>query len=147
MQVSCNYMGINHDCKTELREVALRATPARLAILKLLEKTNKPLDVAMIRSYLEQYNIETDPATVFRIMNSFTERGLTKELHLNEGKARYELKSRDDHHHLICKNCGNIEDISDCNIDALEKDIEKKKKFKVTSHSLEFFGICSNCQK
>jgi len=77
----------------------------------------------------------------------FTEKGLLKPIQLNEGKYRYELASISDHHHLVCESCGNIEDISDCSIDLLEKDIETKKEFKVTSHSLEFFGICANCQK
>jgi Fur family ferric uptake transcriptional regulator len=77
----------------------------------------------------------------------FTEKGLTKQIQLQEGKFRYELATAAEHHHLVCTKCGDIQDISDCNIDGLEKDIEKKKKFKVTSHALEFFGLCSNCQK
>ncbi len=138
---------LQHDCKDELNEVNLRATPARIALMNLLEKSDKPLDVKEMIEFLEQKDIQTDPATVFRIVNMFTEKGLVKPIQLNEGKFRYELTDKADHHHLVCEKCGNIEDISDCNISALEKDIEGKKKFKVTSHSLEFFGICSDCQK
>lgn len=137
----------NHDCKEELRDSDLKVTPARLAILKLLERTETPVDVASIITYLDKHAIKTDPATVFRIMNIFTERGIAKQIQLLEGKTRYELAANADHHHLVCTKCGDIQDISDCNIDGLEKDIEKKKQFKVTSHSLEFFGLCSNCQK
>ncbi|MBI5123661.1 transcriptional repressor [Candidatus Roizmanbacteria bacterium] len=135
------------DCKTELNDASLRATPARIALMTLLESTKKPLDVQTMIAFLEKKAIKTDPATVFRIINIFTEKGLVKQIQLNEGKFRYELTTTADHHHLVCEKCGDIEDISDCNINDLEKDIEKKKKFKVTSHSLEFFGICSNCQK
>ncbi len=135
-----------HDCKNELRKLELKATPARLAVLKLLEKADIPLDVATIIAHLKIREIDADPVTTFRIMNIFTEKGLTKKVHFQEGKFRYELSSNADHHHLVCESCGNIEDISDCNINQLEKDIESKKKFKVTSHTLEFFGICSNCQ-
>lgn len=135
-----------HDCKTELNDVDLRATPARLALMTLLEKSDKPLDVKDMIKFLEKKEIKTDPATVFRIVNMFTEKGLVKPIQLNEGKFRYELKTKSDHHHLVCEKCGDITDISDCNISGLEKEIEKKKKFKVTSHLLEFFGVCINCQ-
>ena len=77
----------------------------------------------------------------------FTQKGLTKQIQLNEGKFRYELTSKPDHHHLICQKCGTIEDISDCAVGDLEKDIEKKKNFKIVSHSLEFYGMCKDCQQ
>lgn len=138
---------IQHDCKTELNDVNLRATPARIALMKLFETSDKPLDVQTMIKFLDKKDIQTDPATVFRIVNMFTQKGLTKQIQLQEGKFRYELSSKAEHHHLVCTRCGDIQDISDCSIDVLENHIEKKKNFKVTSHSLEFFGICSNCQK
>ena len=138
---------IKHDCKTELNDVSLRATPARLALMTLLEKSDKPLDVHTMIKFLEKKDIKTDPATVFRIINMFTEKGLVKPIQLNEGKFRYELKNKTDHHHLVCEKCGEIEDISDCNIAILEKEISKKKKFLVKNHNLEFFGICKSCQR
>ncbi len=146
MRYTC-IMTQSHNCKNELNDVELRATPARLAVMKLLETSSKPIDVQTIISFLEKKDIKADPATVFRIVNMFTEKGLVKPIQLHEGKFRYELANIADHHHLMCNICGDIEDISDCNIDALEKDIKKKKQFTVTSHSLEFFGLCSNCQK
>jgi Fe2+ or Zn2+ uptake regulation protein len=136
---------IKHDCKDELNGVSLRETPARLALLNLLETSDKPIDVQTMIDYLEKNDLNTDPATVFRIVNMFTEKGLTKQIQLQEGKFRYELTDKEDHHHLVCTSCGDIQDISDCNIEVLESHIEKKKNFKVTSHSLEFFGICSKC--
>lgn len=136
---------IKHDCKIELNEASLRATPARIAVMKFLEDTNTPVDVQMIKDYLARQNISTDAATVFRIINIFTEKGITKQISFNEGKFRYELASHEDHHHLICKNCDKIEDFSDCAIPALEKNIQKKNKFHVLSHALEFYGLCRNC--
>jgi len=137
---------IKHDCKLELNDVALRATPARIAVMKFLENTKTPVDVQMIKNYLDKQNVSSDAATVFRIMNIFTEKGITKQISFNEGKFRYELASREDHHHLICKNCGKVEDFSYCAIAALEKDIQKKKGFLVTSHALEFYGLCESCK-
>lgn len=136
-----------HDCKEELNNAHLRATPARVAIMELLESINEPVDVETIIDYLNKQKIETDPATAFRIMNILTEKGITKQISFNEGKFRYELTNQADHHHLICESCGRVEDISDCNIPALEKEIQSKKQFLVKSHSLEFFGLCASCQK
>jgi Fe2+ or Zn2+ uptake regulation protein len=138
---------IKHDCKIELNDVALRATPARIAVMQLLEKTTTPVDAQMIKDYLDEAKIATDPATVFRIMGMFMEKGLVKQVSFNEGKFRYELASKPDHHHLVCNNCGKIEDFSDCAIPELESDIKKKKGFKVESHALEFYGLCTKCQK
>lgn len=137
---------IKHDCKIELNDVFLRATPARIAVMKFLENTNTPVDVQMIKDYLDQKNVSSDAATVFRIMNIFTQKGITKQISFNEGKFRYELASREDHHHLICQNCDKIEDFLGCAIPALEKDIRKKKGFHVTNHALEFYGLCEKCK-
>jgi Fur family ferric uptake transcriptional regulator len=136
-----------HNCKTELHEASLRATPARVAVMKLLEEINIPVDINMIKDYLDKKQIETDPATVFRIMNMFTDKGLVKQISFNEGKFRYELASKPEHHHLFCNNCGAIESFADCNIQALEKEIQEKKGFVVKAHALEFYGFCANCQK
>lgn len=135
-----------HDCSEELNNSNLRATPTRLAVLEILENSNKPLDITGIFHLLNKKRIKADQATIFRMMNSFTDKGLTKQVNLNEGKTRYEISSSKDHHHLICQNCGTIEDVSDCPIDALEKEIEKRKKFIIKTHSLEFFGLCKDCQ-
>ncbi|MBI2601311.1 transcriptional repressor [Candidatus Daviesbacteria bacterium] len=138
---------VKHDCKIELHKVALKATPARLATLKVLEAASKPLDVATIKSKLKKDGINADPATIFRMMNSFSDKGLVREINLQESKLRYEYSAKEDHHHLLCESCGSIEDISDCNIETWEKELREKKGFMIKHHSLEFFGLCKNCQK
>lgn len=137
----------NHNCENELRDAELKVTPARLGVLAALEQTDIPLDVSSVIDYLKKARVKADKVTVFRILNSLTEKGLIIPIQLGEGKFRYEHSAKADHHHFICKGCGEIIDISDCNIDVLEKNIEKKKKFTITSHSLEFFGICANCRR
>lgn len=135
-----------HSCEEELRSVELKATPARIGVLAALEETTEPIDVNSLVGYLKSHHIKADKATVFRIMNSFTEKGLAVPIQLNEGKFRYEHADKANHHHFICDNCGNIEDIADCNIEELEKTLKKKKGLLVIRHSLEFFGLCKNCQ-
>lgn len=138
--------GTGHDCRKELNDAELKATPVRIEVLKFLEKIREPVDANMVMEYLDSRNIAADPATVFRMMNSFTQKGLTKQVSFNEGKFRYELASRPEHHHLVCTSCGSVESFSDCAIPELEQDIKKKKKFLVKSHALEFFGLCRRCQ-
>lgn len=133
-----------HDCAEELRDVDLRATPIRIAILKFLERSDSPLDVSTIRDYLDKHNIQADPVTIFRIMNSFTRRGLTRQLNFNEGKARYELASSE-HHHLICEDCGRVEDFTFEESKLLEG-VAMRSGFKIKTHNLEIFGICQRCQ-
>jgi Fur family ferric uptake transcriptional regulator len=71
---------------------------------------------------------------------------IINRVEFGEGKYRYELK-KNHHHHLICTNCGKIEEVEGDFLKKMEDDIFKSKKFKVESHSLEFFGLCEDCQK
>lgn len=136
-----------HNCKDELQKVLLKATPTRIAVMKFLESADGPVDVSMIRDYLAQKDVDTNPATIFRMMNDFLQKGITKEIQLEEGKARYELVSKGDHHHLVCENCGKIVAVKDNFIPKMEKELGAKHKFLIKRHALEFFGLCSNCQK
>lgn len=135
----------SHNCTDELRQQNLKVTPARLAVLRLLEQTNKPLDVAAIVTLLKKNHITADQATIFRIINAFTEKGLVKQLNLQEGKFRYELAERPHHHHLVCRQCGAVEDIV-INEAHFIKKIQTKSKFLIDGHHLEFFGRCTICQ-
>ncbi len=135
-----------HDCKEELKQAALKITPARLAVLEALEEASQPLDVLTIAKYLSKKGINADLATIFRVINTFTDKGLAVPIQLQEGKLRYEHSQKADHHHFICENCGYIEDISDCNVSTVEQSISQKGLL-VKRHSLEFFGLCRNCQR
>ncbi len=123
----------------------LKVTPIRTAILLILGSEKGPIGVSEIIKKVEASGVSSDPATVFRTMNSFVEKKIVRPIQLFEGKVRYEMAGLADHHHFICKNCGVIQDISDCNISSLEKEIEKEKKVEIHNHSLEFFGLCRKC--
>ena len=123
----------------------IKKTPARSAITEFLSKAETPVDVKQIINFLRVKNLNTNKVTVYRIMDFFYKNGIVDRLEFQEGKFRYEVK-KEDHHHLICQKCGRIEDVSDNFIENFEKIISKKKGFLVKSHSLEFFGICKNCQ-
>lgn len=138
---------IKHDYVEELKKADLKVTPARLGVLSTLEKSDTPQDIITIINHLKNQDIKADRVTVFRIINILATKGLAIPIQLNEGKLRYEYGPKANHHHFFCENCGNIQDISDCNTKELEKNISKKKGLLIKKHSLEFFGLCKNCQK
>ena len=126
--------------------LGIKTTPARLMVLELLIQKGIPADVETILSYLHKKDLHVNPVTIYRILDLFVEKGIAHRFEFNEGKFRYEIAKKD-HHHLVCQECGAIEDISDCGVEDLEKKIARKKQFIVKRHALEFFGLCQNCQE
>jgi Fur family ferric uptake transcriptional regulator len=123
-----------------------KKTPARLAISEFLSNAKSPVDAEQIIKYLRAQNLETNKVTVYRILEFLFKNQIIDRVEFGEGKYRYELK-KEHHHHLICNNCGKVQDVEADVVEKLEKEIQKDKNFMVQSHSLEFFGLCENCQK
>lgn len=129
--------------KKILNENSLRITTPRLDIIKILRENHKPLTISEIHKKIK--NRKTDLATVYRTLNSFITAKLVNEINFNDEYKRYELKiDRHHHHHIVCNVCKKIENIDTCITNEIEKDL-KKKGYKDISHSLEFFGTCSDC--
>ncbi len=150
----CNLVAYNifvisikpHNCADELRNADLKSTPARLGVLTVLEHSDLPLDVRTISLSLRKRGIDMDKVTLFRIVRTLTEKGILKSIQFNEGKSRYEYAGKPEHHHFICERCGRIEDIGDCNVSPIITKLIKTKGVLVRRHSLEFFGLCADCQ-
>jgi Fur family ferric uptake transcriptional regulator len=127
-------------------KLSFKKTPARLAINEFFSSVNTPVDVGQIVQHLRSQKLETNKVTVYRILDFLFKNRIINRVEFGEGKYRYELK-KNHHHHLICTNCGKIEEVEGDFLKKMEDDIFKSKKFKVESHSLEFFGLCEDCQK
>lgn len=108
-------------------------------VLTVLEKQKYPVDVSSLVKKLD-----VNKTTVYRQLEKYIAEGKIIEVELGDGKKRYELKSLDHHHHLICNNCGKLEDI-EFDESQIMKQVGSKTKFKIEKHSLEFFGICAEC--
>ena len=130
----------------QLKSVALKITKPRIALLEILSESSKPLDVEAIQPLLRQKKIAADQATIYRILKTFFEKQIVHKVFIQEGKIHYELTDRPHHHHVVCTICGSIQDIEECGISTLEREIEKKTGFTVASHSFELFGTCSSCK-
>ncbi len=131
---------------TSIEKTGLKKTKTREALIDIFRRQSKPIDVSESISLLRKKGVYSDQATIYRSLNTFSDRGLVREVHFNDGVVRYELADVPEHHHAVCVRCHAIEDIMDCSVDRIETQISKKKGFSVLSHSLEFFGLCKNCK-
>ncbi|MCX6731101.1 MAG: Fur family transcriptional regulator [Candidatus Roizmanbacteria bacterium] len=120
-----------------------RLTSQKKEVIQVLQK--KPLTVLQILTLVKSKKGKIDKATVYRILTNFVKLGIVKEINLGAREVHYELTNCDHHHHLVCENCGHIEDIQLCE-DELLKEVQKQSQFRVKEHSLEFFGTCIKCQ-
>lgn len=156
-------MQMDHLKKTisYLRVKGFKITVVRTAILELLHNKTTPISAYDILFALKQTQLEPNEqsslisnvhripnkTTIYRELDFLLEQGIIREVDFGEGSKRYELRSENHHHHLICLNCKKIEDIDlDQDLTKEEKKIEQQKNFKIVNHSLEFFGLCLNCQ-
>ena len=130
---------------TLLRDRGLKATPARVAVLSLFSVTAKPLSIQNILDQIK--SASADQATIYRITEAFKTAGLIREVNLEHGHTHFVLNTKEHHHHIVCEKCGKVVDISNCDLDPLQKEVLKKSGFSsINRHSLEFFGICQQCQ-
>ncbi|MFQ5481130.1 MAG: Fur family transcriptional regulator [Nitrospinaceae bacterium] len=86
-------------------------------------------------------------ATVYRTLSLLTQSGLATELDFGDGQKRYEHKYMHSHHdHMICTECGKIIEFHDPTIEKLQEEAASQHGFKMTSHKLDVFGLCEECQ-
>lgn len=130
----------------DIKKFGLKNTKAREGLIEIFRSQSKPIDAYESINLLKKTGINADQATIYRSLNVFAQKGLVREVHFNDGVIRYELSDKPEHHHAICVKCDRVEDIMDCSVEKLEKQILNKKGFSVVSHSLEFFGVCKNCK-
>ncbi|OHA07152.1 MAG: hypothetical protein A3J10_01840 [Candidatus Sungbacteria bacterium RIFCSPLOWO2_02_FULL_54_10] len=127
-----------------LRKSGLRATPARLAVLALMEKSKHPLST---QGLIEKMAKDVDQATVYRIVHDLVGRGIIRQVDLRHNHAHYERADAKDHHHLICMQCGRMQDITGCGVEHMYKGILQAANWcaQVRQHALEFYGVCKTC--
>ena len=126
-----------------LRREGFKATSPRIAVLKALQSSSKPLTVQEIVGKIGK---QVDQATVYRTLEALVASRVVRIIELRHGHAHYELRDEEDHHHIVCTKCSRIEDIHECIANSMLKKVISQSNFaSVTDHSLEFFGICKNC--
>ncbi len=130
-----------------LREKGYRITSTRKAVLETFVDEAKPISAEGLIKNLARKKLYPNKTTIYRELDTLRAGGFIKEVQLGLDRRVYEVTSLGHHHHLICTKCDCIEDIHmENDMIAYERNIMKKKSFKVFDHSLEFFGLCARCQ-
>lgn len=86
-------------------------------------------------------------STVYRTLKLLCEAGLATETQFSDNITRFEVAVPNRHHdHIVCLKCGDIIEISDPKIEALQNDIARKYDFELTGHSHTLYGYCQKCR-
>ena len=114
----------------ELKNTGLKATGPRLKILDVFQNANqRHLSAEDIYRLLLDENSDIGLATVYRVLLQFEQAGLLLRSNFESGKAVYELDQGQHHDHLVCLDCGRVEEFVDSEIERRQKDIAHARGF------------------
>lgn len=133
---------------SELKSVGLKATLPRLKILSLFETSDqRHLSAEDIYRVLLTEHEDIGLATVYRVLTQFEQAGLLIRHHFESGKAVFELNQGGHHDHLVCLQCGRVEEFFDSEIEKRQEKIAKERGFTIREHSLYLYVDCAkaNC--
>lgn len=133
---------------TDLRKAGLKITLPRMKILEILG-TAEPRHMSaedIYRRLLESHE-DIGLATVYRVLTQFESAGLVTRHHFEGATAVFELNEGEHHDHIVCMDCGKVEEFIDTNIEKRQRDIAISRGFELSDHSMILFGRCKkqNC--
>ena len=128
----------------ELKSTGLKATLPRLKILDVFQKGQQRHMTAedVFRVLLEDRS-DIGLATVYRVLTQFEQAGILTRSHFESGKAVYELNEGTHHDHLVCLDCGRVEEFYDAEIEERQHAVAKTKGFTIAEHALSLYAHCS----
>lgn len=132
----------------DLRKAGLKVTLPRLKILEILESgTTRHVSAEDIYKILLESNQDIGLATVYRVLTQFEAAGLVTRHHFEDGMAVFELNHGTHHDHIVCIDCGRVEEFLDGGIEERQTAVARKLGFDVHDHSLILYGRCrrTNC--
>lgn len=117
-------------------------TATRVVILDTLIRTH---DAISIDSIQKQVGNGANYVTLYRVLKLLVSKGIIYQTDFRDGKAYYEYQgATQHHHHIVCTECGRREVVSHCGVSGIT--IPRTSIFsEITSHALEYFGICKKC--
>lgn len=133
---------------SDLKNIGLKATLPRLKILDLFEQGNKRhMTAEDVYRLLSDEGHDIGLATVYRVLTQFEQAGLLIRHHFDSDKAVFELNHGDHHDHLVCMQCGKVEEFMDAEIEKRQTRIAKDRGFVIREHSLQIYAECvrPNC--
>ncbi|WP_292977822.1 ferric iron uptake transcriptional regulator [Nitrosomonas sp.] len=132
----------------DLKTMGLKTTLPRLKILNLFENSLvRHLSAEDVYKELLGDGEDIGLATVYRVLTQFEQAGLLERHHFESGKAVFELASGNHHDHLVCLQCGHVEEFYDPEIEKRQAKIAKERGFVLQDHSLSLYADCikDNC--
>ncbi|HEY6897770.1 MAG TPA: ferric iron uptake transcriptional regulator [Rhodocyclaceae bacterium] len=138
-------MSINAD---NLKSTGLKATYPRLRILELFQKSDdRHMTAEDVYKHLLAEGMDIGLATVYRVLTQFEQAGIVERHFFESGKAVFELNEGKHHDHLVCLQCGKVEEFYDPEIERLQNEIAKARGFQVRDHALYLYADCTkkNC--
>jgi Fur family ferric uptake transcriptional regulator len=134
----------------ELAAKGVRLTAQRRAVVEIIQSATEHLDAATLLEQAQQREANIDRATVYRTLDLLKKLRLVDELdlmHLNGEKHYYEVRTRRDHLHLACFQCGGIEEFETPLFEELKAEIAREKGFEIQVVRMEVGGRCSSCRQ
>ena len=132
------------DSVQSLKESGLKATLPRRKILELFEASKvRHLSAEDVYNALLAEGIDEGLATVYRVLTQFEQAGLLSRQHFETGKAIYELNQGGHHDHLVCLQCGRVEEFYDAEIEKRQGDVARQRGFRLHGHSLALYADCT----
>jgi Fur family transcriptional regulator, ferric uptake regulator len=131
-----------------LRSTGLKATLPRLKILDLFQRTSeRHLSAEDVYRLLLSEELDVGLATIYRVLTQFEQAGILKRHHFESGKAVFELDKGDHHDHIMCIDCGRVEEFYDPEIEVRQNAIAEERGFKVREHAMYLYAECTkpNC--
>lgn len=130
-----------------LREAGLRVTDPRREVVEAICQRSAPFSADEIYTSLHSSGSSTGRATVFRTIDLLVGLRFLGKIYRIDGSHGYVTRAPGHSHHLVCSSCGNVIEFEDCNVADLAKDLADRTHFRIDGHWLEFFGLCSDCQR
>lgn len=136
--------------KKQLHAKSYKLTPQREATLRvLLEREEDHLSAENVFLLVKDKAPEIGLATVYRTLELLSELKIVDKINFGDGVSRFDLRregAEHFHHHLVCTECGSVEEIIDDLLKDVEKIVENDWGFQVEDHRLTFHGVCKQCQ-
>ncbi|MDO8300327.1 ferric iron uptake transcriptional regulator [Lacisediminimonas sp.] len=128
----------------DLKSSGLKATLPRVKILEIFQNSRvRHLSAEDVYKVLLAENIDVGLATVYRVLTQFEQAGLLSRNHFETGKAVFELNEGTHHDHLVCLDCGRVEEFFDAEIEQRQHKVAADRGFAIADHSLALYGHCT----
>lgn len=132
----------------ELKQLGLKVTGPRLKILRLFEESpQRHLSAEDIYRLMLSSGEDMSQATIYRVLSQFEQAGLLERNHFESGRSVFELREERHHDHIVCLDCGRVEEFCDSEIETRQSQIAMERGFRIESHTLCLYGRCQrvNC--